>query len=167
MSFEINVISLNQEKPISLPFQSDILLKNELEDEGFGRYHTIWPFMCGSKGVLYSLVVEMEEDYFSSFPICDSDFEAKSNHIPYWIEKDDIKDVLNPLIIFERYRNDFEQIIKFLINNSPIKTIMFQTRYQGGDHEIICGVLNYKEFSDLLDDKKILFNVCYLIRDEF
>lgn len=42
---------------------------------------------------------------------------------------------------------------------------MFMSRYQGGDKEVICGVLSLDEFIDLQVQGKLLFNVSYIIRN--
>jgi len=61
---------------------------------------------------------------------------------------------------------EFDEICRFLVKCSPNRTIMFQSRYQGGDHEIICGVININKFFSLLNRKKILFNTCYIFCED-
>jgi hypothetical protein len=163
MSYDLNILVQNQEEPSVLPFPSLIQMMNEKDDE-IARYHSIWKYMTQSKGIWYSLV-KQRNGMLNAFPICDSDFEVDEESIefPYWVTDDSIKYNLTPLIIYEEYRHDFEKIIKFLIKQSPNKTVMFLACYQGGEHEIVCGVLKYKEFTKLLNQSKILFNVCYII----
>lgn len=166
MSYDLNILVQNQEKPSILPFQSLIKMVNEKNDKMAKRYHSIWKYMTQSKGIWYSLVKE-NKGVFNAFPICDSDFGAdkESIKIPYWIIDENIKYNLTPLIIYKEYKSDFEKIIRFLIRQSPNRTIMFLARYQGGEHEIVCGVLNYKEFLVLLNERMILFNICYIISE--
>lgn len=166
MSYDLNILVQNQERPSKLPFQTLIELLNEKNDEIAKRYHSIWRYMTQSRGIWYSLVKE-NNGISNAFSICDSDFEAdeKSIKIPYWITDDSIKYNLTPLVVYEEYKRDFERIIEFLIEQSPNRTIMFLARYQGGEHEIVCGILNYKEFLNLLNERKILFNVCYIISE--
>ncbi|MEA4963963.1 hypothetical protein [Lutispora sp.] len=166
MSYDLNILVQNQEEPSVLPFPSLIQMLNEKNDEIASRYHSIWRYMTQSKGIWYSLVKE-NNGILNAFPICDSDFEADEDsiEIPYWVSDDSIKYNLTPLIVYEEYRRDFEKIIEFLIKQSPNRTVMFLARYQGGEHEIVCGVLKYEEFTKLLNQSKILFNVCYIIND--
>ena len=50
--------------------------------------------------------------------------------------------------------------------NSPQKRILFQTRYQGGEQEIIIGVIKINKFLEMLKSKKIFFNVCYIVESD-
>jgi hypothetical protein len=71
---------------------------------------------------------------------------------------------LTPLKINETYIKEFKEILELLINESPQKTIMFHSRYQCPDYEVIQGVLSLDNFYNQLESNKILFNVCYIIR---
>ena len=66
MSFEINIISINQEIPVHINFNSQIILRNELENNEESRYTQIWPFFSNTKGILYSLVQEINDGFYSS-----------------------------------------------------------------------------------------------------
>ena len=167
MSYDLNVIVMNQKNPVKLPFESKIEVHNEFDNYGAKRYHSIWSYMTQTRGIWYSLLKE-KNGLFNAYEICDSDYEIEENKIdmPYWIYNEDIKYNLTPLIIREDYKNDFEKIIKYLIDQSPIKTIMLLARYQSTEHEVVCGVLTLNEFKELLNKGKILFNVCYIIRGD-
>ena len=58
---------------------------------------------------------------------------------------------------------DFIKIIQFLLDNAPQKRILFQTRYQCQDCEIVFGVIKFRKFIDMLNLRQVLFNVCYII----
>lgn len=73
---------------------------------------------------------------------------------------------MTPLVIHKEYLEEFEEILEFLIKQSPTKTLMFLARYQGGDYEIIQGTLSLSNFIQHLKSKKILFNVCYIITND-
>lgn len=164
MSYEINVIAINQKEPIKVNFNSKIIVQNEKDDYMAGRYAEIWPFFSNTPGIHYSLFVEMWEDYYSAFPICDSDFETEVEE--YYLPKcllEDNKDDLTPFLVRESYVQDFKKIIQYLLENSPQKRILFQTRYQGEDKEIIVGVIKWKVFLEMLERKEVFFNVCYIV----
>lgn len=139
------------------------MVKNEIEDD-FCRYRKIWPFMTGAHSVWYSMVKE-NNGSFNAYPICDSDFEKDERDIemPYWVDDEDVKYDLTPLIIREEFRSDFEKIVKNLINTSPVRTIMILASYQSNNKKIICGTMSFAEYLKLLDECKILFNICYII----
>lgn len=44
MSYEINVLVINQQNPVYIPCSSDLLIQNEIDDTGVNRYNVIWPF---------------------------------------------------------------------------------------------------------------------------
>lgn len=165
MSYDLNILVLNQKNPSKIPFESSINVLNEVHDYSGKRYHSIWPFMTRGNGIWYSLVKDLDGLSYASF--CDSDFEAdeKDLPIPYWITDSSIIYNLTPLIVEQEYRSEFEKIVLFLLRESPIRTIMLLARYQGGDEEIICGMLSVKDFMGILDQGKILFNVCYIIKE--
>jgi hypothetical protein len=58
MPYDLNVLVINQEKPIHIPFSSRIDVINEIDDHDGKRYHEIYPFMTQTKGVWYSLIKE-------------------------------------------------------------------------------------------------------------
>lgn len=168
MSYEINIIAINQKKEVQLPFTSEIILHNEVTNTEVNRYAEIWPIFSHTTGILYTLVKEVNEGFYSSFSLCDSDFDSliSKNLLPGWILNYN-EDILTPLIIRAEVYDDSIKIVEFLLVSSPNRTIMFQSRYQGGDDEIIVGVIKFKKFKSMFDKKEILFNVCYIIEGDF
>lgn len=165
MSYEINIIVVNQKKAVQIREKMSIILQNEQDNEEVNRYFEIWPFFSNMPGVLYTLVKQVNEELFSSFPICDANFEADLNglELPYWVKDTNIKENLVPFIIKDEFLSDFEKVLLFLIESSPIKTVLFQTRYQCDTDEIICGVISFSNFLSMLLNGQILFNVCYIV----
>ena len=62
MSYEINVLVINQQNPVYIPCSSDLLIQNEIDDTGVNRYNVIWPFFSNTPGILYSLGTKINED---------------------------------------------------------------------------------------------------------
>ena len=163
MSYEINVIVIKQKEPVHIANLSKILLQNETENIGVKRYAEIWPFFSNTPGILYSLVTEINEDCFSALKICDSDFEIIPKDDSFQWISEDIKENLTPFIVNDKFYDEFVNIVCYLLESAPHKRILFQTRYQGGDEEVVLGVVKIKHFLDMLSNKQILFNVCYII----
>jgi hypothetical protein len=165
MPFELNIICVGQEKVIHFREGLNIIVENEIE-HGESRYAEIWPFMCKTKGIWYTLGV-IYSGFFNAVPICGSifDINPQSLPIPHWITDEAVKESLTPLFIKEAYKNEFKEILEMILNDSPQKTIMFHSRYQCPDYEIIQGILSLEEFWSKLESNKILFNVCYIIRN--
>lgn len=169
MSYEINIISVGQENISSVRSisESDIILRNEIENDDVRRYFKIWPVFCHTKGILYSIERELQEGYFSAFSICDADFESDipMELLPNYVTKE-IQDNLSPLIILPQYYSEVENYIRILIQESPQKTILFLARYEGGDYEVFSGAYTLSHFFQRLKTNKILFNMCYIVTDD-
>ena len=46
----MNLLVLDQENPVKVGFKSVIDIRNEIDFDDIGRYHSIWPFMTKNKG---------------------------------------------------------------------------------------------------------------------
>jgi len=62
--------------------------------------------------------------------------------------------------------SDTKKILKYLIEQSPIKTLMILLLYEKGPIEIIQGPIKFDEYFELLRGKKIPFNVCTIVTDD-
>jgi hypothetical protein len=115
-----------------------------------------------------AIVVAASSNFSNAFPLCDSDFAVSmsENFLPLKVTEEDRRGNLTVFIIKEIYYREFVKLVKFLIENAPNKKILFQTRYQGGDKELIIGVIKWSEFLTMLDQKQIFFNICYIIEDD-
>ena len=166
MSFDLEVLVMNQAHPVILPFQSLIEVMNEQNDENVTRFNDNWKVMSRTNGVWYSLVRD-DDGVKNAYLLCDSDFEEGVERIPipFWIQDEDVMYNLTPLIIRSEFKVDFEKILRFFLGQSPSNSIMFLARYQGGDCEIVQGVLTISEFMRQLVMKNILFNICYIIEE--
>lgn len=164
MSYDLNVLIIGQDKPSLITLNSSIEIINEREQTL--RYHDTWLYMKKTRGIWYCLG-KYDDGIFNALPILEADFEADSNKLPIpdWID-DELKSNYKPMIVVKEYKEELFKIIKFMIEQSPIKTIMLLSRFQCYDQEIIYGVLNVNKFIELCCDGKILFNVCYLIRKD-
>ena len=163
MSFELNVISVGQNEVTKFRDNISIIVENEIENDE-ARYFEIWPFMCSTKGIWYTLGV-IYRGFFNAVPICGSNYDTSIDTlpIPYWISDESVKESLTPLIIKDPYKTEFKEILELLINESPQKSIMFHSRYQCPDNEIVQGVISFDDFWSQLESNKILFNICYII----
>jgi hypothetical protein len=160
MSYDINVLVVQQEKRSTLPFTSKIMI-----DDYSPRYDG-WRFIYEIKGIWYYLGMEGEVGFNASY-ICDSNFDIDEEQLPlpHWIQDEDITYHLTPLVIKEQYVENFKNILNFLIQQSPIKMILFLARYQGGESEIVQGIISLDDFFKLLNSEKVLFNTSYILRE--
>jgi len=164
LSFDIEILVVNQTRPIGIQSQLGIQVLNEVDDETVVRFEKTWKFMSQTKGVWYSLVMD-DNGILSAFPLCCSSFYSgpEDRTLPFWIDNDDVLYHLTPLLIRAEYRPEFERILTLLLEQSPTETVLFLARYQGGDYEIIQGTMPVDVFWVELDRKRILFNTCYVI----
>ena len=120
MPYDINVFVLGQKKPSKFPFLSNIKY-----DLNVPKYDS-WQFIYQLEGVGYYLGKE-DDGLFNAKPLCDSNFEIDESKlpIPHWVKNEEISYHLTPLVVKENYRNELKGILKFFINESPLKMIMF------------------------------------------
>ncbi len=155
MSYDLNVVVLQQRE--AAKFDSMIDIETEV------KYKDMWEYMGQSSGVWYVLG-KREGDIFTSLPIIDSDFDKECNEKFSWIEDEEILANLTPLIVNDMYQYEFDKIIREMVAMSPVKTILFMARYQGGETEIIQGVIPINSFLQLIKKKEVLFNICYIVK---
>lgn len=160
MSYDLNVMILGQIEPTD--FYSKIDIVDESQEQL--RYQSVWRFMSSMKGVMYSLG-KADGYLFNAMQLIDTSFEDPIEY-PYWVTNEDVISNLTPIYLQPEYEVELKKLIKEMIKHSPIKMIMFMTRYQGGDTEVLCGTIKFSEFINRIDEGKILFNVCYIIEDD-
>ena len=132
MSYDINIIAINQKTPCHFKSETSLLLHNEVEHREVHRYAYFWPFFSNTNGILYPVVEELDDDFFACFNFCDSLFEepdVQGVQISLWISVE-AKDDLTPLLIRDHVKNEFLKIIKHVLLSSPAHRILFQSRYQ-------------------------------------
>jgi len=97
--------------------------------------------------------------------LCEADWDYPKESIKYpdWVNMEAADYDLVPLIIFDEYLDEFKRIMQFLINKSPIGKMMFLARFQGCNEDVVCGTIQISDFFTLLSQKRILFNVCYIL----
>lgn len=79
---------------------------------------------------------------------------------------EEAKENLTHFIVKEKVMEDVVYMIRRVLDSSPQRKILFQTRYEWGDTEIVFGVLKWNRFLSLLKESKLLFNVCYIVEDD-
>ena len=163
--FDLNILCVGQKTPtITIPNNNSIRIesKNISYKKRKKYYYQIAPLMNYIDGTWYELLCSEYE--IAGTNICDYAVNSSGTY-PYWISSAEIKDDLRTLIINKEYRDSLFEIIKFLVKKSPIHTIILFCRYQSNDAEVMCGTLSIDDFISLLDQRKILTNVCYSISD--
>jgi len=160
MSFDLKILILGQNEPTNFHSTIDIIS----EDQEQLRYQTIWRFMSSMKGIMYSLG-KTYENMFNAMSLIDTSFDNPKEY-PYWITDEDVISNLTPMRLQKEYEVELKKLLKQMLQHSPINMIMFMTRYQGGDTEILCGTIKLSEFLDYIEKDKILFNVCYIIEND-
>ena len=89
--------------------------------------------------------------------------EVCNSSRPYWVTNADGIEQLVQVKFLGPYKNSILEMLSYMVAQTPSKKIMFFTRFQGEEQEIICGVLSSSEFVKLLEQHKVLFNVCYIV----
>lgn len=163
MSYSINALSLRQKDKATLPTTKGFEVVDE-HTEGCGRFYE-YPFMTMQKGIWYSFIKDMDNIPMASYGMCDANFDLpdESRILPYWVSNRDTLYDLRPLVIYDKYYDDFKKVLLFIKEQSPIGRLMFLAQMQGTYEEVICGSISMDSFWEMLNNNQILFNVCYII----
>jgi hypothetical protein len=193
MAFDLNIICiLEKEKYLdkhfsfSTKFYSKIISKKRMPKIRPNPWKGEWAFMCTCVGYWYHLLpVEDESEPFPGlsgcYIVCNAHYSQQSrddfeiyrqlpegedypkfdNLYDEWEYYTNIS--LAALEIKQEYREDFEKIIDYFLERSPVNMIIFLPRYQGSERDNIQGVLKRELFFEMLDTGKIKFNTCYII----
>ncbi len=176
MPFDLNILCCNQ--TISSPdisFQSVFTfdLFTDIPNGTNKPYGYHWSFMSQSPGFWYYLLpVERTEDTCSCYEMCEIYYPDREPELELGDEMltgaewREYKESLPFLEIKREFRADFEKVIDFFLDESPSKTILFLARYQGQEEDIVDGVYPVPIFFEMLDDYRVKFNTCYIIRKE-
>ena len=171
MSYDLNILCVDQKVATNnLPNGINICAKstNKKPDDNPKYYNQYCPFMNTVNGIWYYLKL-YSSGTSSSYELCDINIETDvsvEEFYPFWHE-DQIDIDVSIFMLREEYKQDVLNTIKHFINLSPVNTVMFHSRYQTleDESEYIYGTFTYSQFINLLDTNRILFNTCYIIRD--
>ena len=167
MSYSLWCFVLGAKKDMALPNTKYFTLESRyspysLNNIGFEAYS----LMEMERGVWVDLInAEYLNGFAGALRLCDADWEYPKELIqyPYWVNMETADYDLRPLVVFDEYLDEFKRIIQFLADQSPIGKIMFLARFQGCNEDVVCGTIQVSNFFTLLSQKKILFNVCYIL----
>lgn len=163
MSYDLEIL-IDGGKKIPSMIIEKIRIEVNPRNCGRGCYKETFSYMSEKKGA-WCCLFEIDKDhrFFSAMNIADIDLIPKDERkYPFWTDRTSGMYVLK---IRDEYYHSFEAVMKKLQSLSPKKRIMFLPRLQGGEYNNVCGVITLEHFFELLDNKKILFNIVYIIQN--
>lgn len=170
MSYDLNILCVNQGRATTeLPDTIRIYAKprNQVATDYPKYYGEYCPTMNAVGGIWYYLM--SGADQFSSFELCDIG-TVDDNYLrklyPFWFREGDDIDI-GVLQLRKEYKQDVLETVRFFLEQSPIQTVIFHSRYQTFEveKEFIYGTISLARFVELLDNSQILFNTCYVVND--
>lgn len=168
--YDVLILVSEQEKAKQLHIDDiTILPMNKKFTDRKKFYFEFWPYINNTSGILYKIFTKGGLGEFEcGDELFDFDYSQnvlKDNDIPYFLtdEPDIIKDDLDSISLNASYKESFSKVIRLLLSDSPIKTIMFLCRGQSHEKEIILGKININKFLEMLAEGKIYTNVCYIV----
>jgi len=165
MPYSMEVLVVNQKEYIENPTESKLILEWEGGRLGNLRLNQTWPVLSSISGVWHNIIKKGEVYFDNTALIFETDFDLLLNgNMYYWIKDEERKEFFTPFIIKKEFLDDVRQMLKHLIEQSPIKTLMILPLYEKGAIEIIQGPINFDEYFKLIEKKKIPFNVCTIIK---
>ena len=163
MLCDIQFICFGQQTPMPPYEVNGIHVRNELECFDAQRFYRITPIFTHQPGIQYALF-RWDDDDLTCDGIFDSDFDRHPEaQRPPWISQKHYKEMTPIVCESEEIYEAIREILLRQIYASPIKTIVFQTRYQGTDRETFVGPIQHGMFMKLMKKKKIYFNICYIV----
>ena len=154
--FDLIVLSIKQKlRSKNIPNNTNIYLEYNQ------KYCDIWKFMTLTDGTWYNLMTDKEE--IGGTKICEY-LNEKCNINLDWIDEKFREDI-TPYVIGDQYMDSFIAILNHLIRESPVKMVYVLARYQSYDKEIVLGSFTINEFLELMKQKKIHSNICYIISE--
>ena len=172
MSFLLCILSLGKRDKIKIPQYQKLYVFDE--SEGFFAHDgEIFKFMMMQEGQGFSLLKDSEK--WSSLGLCtidydqiDPDFQIENNQVNYpnWIDNENTLYDLMPLVIYDEVFDEFEQVLRYMLEQSPIHKIMFIAQLQGTYEEVVCGTIHIDKFLSMIKEKSILFNTSYIVSQE-
>jgi hypothetical protein len=164
--FDLNVLCIGQKQPtLEIEGNENIWIEAKNDDPTKKPknqfYGAIAPVMNYLDGFWYNLY--LNESEIAGTHLCD--YIKDEGDAPFWVQPN-AKISYNTLIIQKENLSSFRAIIKSLIRQSPIRTVMVFCRYQTHDREVILGTFTTELFFEYLAQGKILTNVCYVVSDK-
>ena len=177
MSNDLYILCIMQEKKTKqLPFLSTFTWevkhrgKNSYPKDYYRKcdgYVGTWAFMNSCCGFLYYLLPADESliNYCGCGALCDVHYvePAPTNRclpdeLAEYVSKRNTAVIIKP-----EYMRDFEKIIDYFLSESPVDMIIFLSRWQGEERDIVHGVIPRDEFFSMMTNKQIRLNMCYII----
>ena len=165
MSFDLEIL-VEGGKSIKPMIIENIRIEVNSRYGGRHCYTDTFSYMAEKRGAWCSLFeLDTDNRIFSAFNIADIDISVPEDDkvYPFWTDRTSGMYILR---FKPGYYRSFRAVMKKLLSLSPKKRIMFLPRLQGGEYNNVCGVLTLKQFFKLLNNKKILFNIAYIIQEE-
>jgi len=165
MSFSLYILSLGKRELIEVPEYTTFDIIDE-SDEYNGRCAG-YEFMTMQEGQWF-LICGKEPDV-AAYTVCTIDVdkvEGGQVKYPSWVDNEYTIGDLFPLIIYDEVFDEFEHVLRYMLEQSPLNKIMFLARLQGTYEEIVCGTMQVDKFVSMLKDREILFNTCYIVSKE-
>ncbi len=73
------------------------------------------------------------------------------------------KRIFAPYLIDNAFKDSFKAILSYLLDQSPQNKIYVLARYQSSEFEITMGTYKLETFLELMENKRIYANVCYIL----
>jgi len=162
MIMHLRILTVNDDFDLSKCFETLMLEK----DEAFG-WETEYKFVSQIKGGWYTIspVISEGENFYEKInDICEGKLECDNALLcPFWANKHSIEYSLYPLIVNERYFNDFCRILYHCVKNSKNNIIIFLPKFAEVKDDLLAGTISIRNFIKLLSTQKILCGMCYVI----
>ena len=182
--YDLNILCIMQEKKTKqVPFPSTFTWKvyhrgkNSFPKVSYlpnlnqkdKREYSFWPFMNSCCGFWYYLLPkEPVHPYCGCGEMVDVPYprgnstKLTNNCLPDVLSE--YVSNLEPIWVKKKYMRDFMKIVDYFLSESPVQMIIFNSRCQGEERDIVNGVISQDHFFSMMNNRKIKENMCYIIK---
>lgn len=163
MPYSLELLVVGQDKPSDFPFKTPLKLEWENGNAGKLRLAKLCPIMNSVHGIWYNLLLKDVVYFGNTNLLYETDFDRViSGELYPWLD-DRVKEKFTPFGIKKEYFQDVKTAIGYLINQSPVRSIMMLPLYEKIRTEVIQGPIPYDKYFEMVLRQEIPFNVCTIL----
>lgn len=165
MGYSLEVLVVGQKEHSEIPFKSPLKLEWENGISGDIRLRRLCPIMSSVNGIWYNILIKDEVYFYNTSLLIESDFEKEIDAGSDFCIEEDAR-WHTKFGISEKYFDDLKQVTGYLMNQSPIKTIMIMPLYERIKREVIRGTVSFTRYFEMVREGRIPFNVCTIVQGD-
>ena len=163
MPYSLELLVIGQDKPSDFPFKTPLKLEWENGNAGKLRLGKLCPIMNSVHGIWYNLLLKDRVYFENTNLLYETDFDLEISEKLYpWLDSE-TKEYFTPFGIKKEYFQDVKTALGYLMNQSPVRSIMVLPLYEKIRIEVIQGPIPFDKYFEMFFQQEIPFNVCTIV----